>query len=213
LRHEIDTRTSGRRIAAVSATSSAPPFEANPVQGLKPETSERPVLACFLRDWPWAYHGTRSREEFERVKASFEDHLGEYIRRLCAESGCVPVLHPMHTYVEGGDDRVFARRFLAEQLADVPGARYVVEPSTVDSIITAMLDARLCICMRFHSVLFAHTARAPFLAIDYTNGGKIKGFLTDEGALDHRVALGDIARGDMANWEPIATRALRSLRA
>jgi polysaccharide pyruvyl transferase WcaK-like protein len=172
---------------------------------------DRHTLACFLRDWSPEYRGQRTRAEFDRVKQDFEDRLGAYIRALCARYAVVPVLHPMHTYTVGGDDRIFARRFLAEQLADVPGARYAVEPSTVDSILQAMLGARLNICMRFHSVLFAHTARTPFLAIDYTNGGKIKGFLEDCDALHRRVALEEVARGHTDTWEPIVERALGSL--
>jgi polysaccharide pyruvyl transferase WcaK-like protein len=57
-----------------------------------------------------------------------------------------------------------------------------------------MQQASYCLCMRFHSVLFAHTLGANFLAIDYTGGGKIKGFLSDHGALQRMVGLQELAQ-------------------
>jgi polysaccharide pyruvyl transferase WcaK-like protein len=52
--------------------------------------------------------------------------------------------------------------------------------------------------MRFHSVLFAETLGVPYLAIDYTEGGKIKAFLEDKGKLNRLISLTDIAKG---NWK------------
>ena len=38
--------------------------------------------------------------------------------------------------------------------------------------------------MRFHSVVFSLATNTPFLAVDYTMGGKIAGLLRDVGAPD-----------------------------
>jgi polysaccharide pyruvyl transferase WcaK-like protein len=47
-----------------------------------------------------------------------------------------------------------------------------------------MKKSKLNICMRFHSVLFAHTLNTDFIAIDYTMGGKIHAFLKDNNVLE-----------------------------
>jgi polysaccharide pyruvyl transferase WcaK-like protein len=62
--------------------------------------------------------------------------------------------------------------------------------------------------MRFHSVLFAETLGVPYIAIDYTGGGKIKALLQERGKLDRLISLKDIASG---NWEPQVTNVLSNL--
>lgn len=163
-------------------------------------TSEANVLACFLRDWPDQYIGERSLEEFHQTKAAFEYHLTAFIADTCQEYGLQPKLYGMSTSAMGIDDRVVNRRLIHEYL---PEASYDCKPSSVGTIIQAMKNARLCVCMRFHSVVFAHTLGVPYIAIDYTNGGKIEAFLEDEQAMDRYVALQDIASGDSGKWAMI----------
>jgi polysaccharide pyruvyl transferase WcaK-like protein len=103
----------------------------------------------------------------------------------------------MHTFSVGGDDRTFYRRFTDTYFK---GTEFhsEVRPSSVDQIARAMTSSSLNLCMRFHSVLFAHTLDTNFLAIDYTRGGKIKGFLTDNNSIDKMLPLEEIA--DDANF-------------
>ena len=58
-----------------------------------------------------------------------------------------------------------------------------------------MHHAEFNLCMRFHSVLFAETLGVPYLAIDYTNGGKIKAFLEAKNKLNRLISLQEIATG------------------
>ncbi len=160
-----------------------------------PQPERKPVLACFLRQWPAGYRGDRSVEEYNQLRDRFEKNLGEQIRHACESMGLRPALYSMHCFFEGCDDRRFNRRFALEHLQ---GLDPLVEqrPSSVDSIIQAMRGAAGCISMRFHSVLFAHTLGLNYLAIDYTLGGKINGFLKDHDAGDHMLALTEVAEGD-----------------
>jgi polysaccharide pyruvyl transferase WcaK-like protein len=59
-----------------------------------------------------------------------------------------------------------------------------------------MSESPFSICMRFHSVLFAQTLGVPYVAIDYTGGGKIKGFLEGCGKEEARIDRADLADGD-----------------
>jgi polysaccharide pyruvyl transferase WcaK-like protein len=156
-------------------------------------SDKKPILACFLRDWSEEYQGSLSREEFAATKASFEAKLAAEIKAVAKAFDLSVHFYCMHTFVVGGDDRIFYRRFVREHFADFPV--YLEQyPSSVASIVGAMQQASYCLCMRFHSVLFAHTLGANFLAIDYTGGGKIKGFLSDHGALQRMVGLQELAQ-------------------
>jgi len=77
----------------------------------------------------------------------------------------------MHHFPVGWDDRLFARQ-LARQIAN-PRLTCDWEPRTPREILEAMAAADFCVCMRFHSCVFAAEVGVPFLAIDYTAGGKI----------------------------------------
>jgi polysaccharide pyruvyl transferase WcaK-like protein len=135
-------------------------------------------------------------QQYQQIKEEFERNLAAAIRNTCQAYQLKPVFYAMHTFTVGGDDREFNRRFITAYL-DGLQASYQPEPSSVDSIIDAMLNARLCICMRFHSVVFAHNLDRPFVAIDYTNGGKIKALLQDNGLLERLVSLQDIGAGQL----------------
>lgn len=158
-------------------------------------TGQEPVLACYLREWPAGYRGSRSVEEYEQLRDRFEKKLGLQIRQLCQAKGLRPALYSMHCFFEGCDDRRFNHRF-AERYLQGLDPLIELKPSSVDSIIQSMRSASACLTMRFHSVLFAHTLGMDFLAVDYTLGGKIKGFLRDQSALKRIVSLTDISDGD-----------------
>jgi MoaA/NifB/PqqE/SkfB family radical SAM enzyme/polysaccharide pyruvyl transferase WcaK-like protein len=162
-----------------------------------PEPERQPLLACFLRQWPAGYRGARSVEEYEQLRHRFEQRLGGQIRHACETLGLRPALYSMHCFFEGCDDRRFNRRFAEQHLG---GLDSLIErrPSSVDSIIQTMRGAAGCITMRFHSVLFAHTLDLNYLAIDYTLGGKVHGFLSDHLATGNMLSLEEIAAGEKA---------------
>ncbi|MEQ9443822.1 MAG: polysaccharide pyruvyl transferase family protein [Cyclobacteriaceae bacterium] len=150
------------------------------------------VLACFLREWTTEYKGDNSTQEFLLIRDKFEKHLASYIRDLCSQQQLTPVFYPMHTFVVGNDDREFNRNFVKKYLSDLDCKIHRYNAS-VRSTVEAMKASSLNLCMRFHSVLFAHTLNTNFIAIDYTNGGKIKGYLTDHNATDRMISLYDLA--------------------
>lgn len=148
-------------------------------------------IACFLRDWPVEYRGAVPVEEFAKVKASFESELSEFLCSIATETESTVRLLPMNCFVEGGDDRVLARR-MQKQNSQFTSPSL---PASPWEIISAMKEARLCVCMRYHSVVFAHTLGVPFIAIDYTNEGKIGAYLRERGMEGHLISTQDIASG------------------
>lgn len=139
------------------------------------------VLACFLRRLPHEY----SHEE----DAVFENRLASYIRTLAKQEGIKRVvLYSMHNFWIGNDDREFARYFKSQYFHDTEDDISVEVDntlSTVDNTIERMKSAKLVLCMRFHSLLFAHSLGVDYKVIDYTNGGKTKAFLYDHDSMDH----------------------------
>lgn len=173
-------------------------------RNIKPSSD---ILACFLRNWPRQYAAAYALEEYVQTKNKFESNLAERLVAACREYNLKPVFYAMHSFVVGNDDREFNRNFISNYLSDL-NVDYEAKPVSVDEIIDAMLGAKFSICMRFHSVLFAHTLRIKFLAIDYTSGGKIKGFLADNNSLHRRVAIQDLANGLFDSWNFIIKKAL-----
>ena len=161
---------------------------------VKVEKNEK-ELACFLREWTQEYLGENSQEEFQAIKEAFERNLATYIRNLCQKEGLKPVFYPMHTFVVGNDDRDFNRKFVKKYLSDIDCTVHR-QNTSVRFTVEAMKRAKLNLCMRFHSVLFAHTLNTNFIAIDYTNGGKIKGYLTDHKSTDRMISLYELADSD-----------------
>ncbi|MBA3311879.1 MAG: polysaccharide pyruvyl transferase family protein [Planctomycetaceae bacterium] len=156
-------------------------------------------VACFLREMTGEYAGSRSPSKFEELRRSVEQALVEVLDDLSAEK--TVRLFPMHTFTIGNDDRVFARR-LVRQVTEQAGAdlRTIAAsklPTTPKELLAAMAASRrLSLCMRFHSVLFAECLGVPYLAIDYTQGGKIHAFLKERNRLDRLITLDELASGE-----------------
>jgi MoaA/NifB/PqqE/SkfB family radical SAM enzyme/polysaccharide pyruvyl transferase WcaK-like protein len=151
-------------------------------------------ISCFLRKWTPEYAGNQSKKEYEQTKTAFEFGIAQVIKKHCnIHKNAEVVLYPMHTFHLGGDDREFNRYFVNTYLSDLKD-RMRVFPynSTVDVVIEGMRSSQLNICMRFHSVLIAEELHTNFIAIDYTNGGKIKALLTDKGKLDRLLSINQI---------------------
>jgi len=165
------------------------------IRAMRPTTvTPSPFIHLYLREWPVDYNAAH-RAQHEEQRAAFEAALGQQIRWLCEQTGRRPRLLPMHHFVIGDDDRDFARRFARDHLQ---GVRPVVEhrPLTLQELVTSFAAAPLNICMRFHSVVFAHTLQTPFWAVDYTLGGKIEGFLDDNDMRGRLVRIRDIVDAD-----------------
>ena len=160
-------------------------------------------ISCFLREWGIEYIGELNPEEFILTKYKFEQQIVEMLLTLGAEYEADIHLLPMHTFYVGGDDRVFNRKLHANLSGLVSKKKlinkisYARETISPKEILQSMYHAQLNICMRFHSVLFAESLGVPYIAIDYTNGGKIKAFLESKGKLNRLISLAEVAN---ENW-------------
>ncbi|ELS02155.1 putative Fe-S oxidoreductase [Xenococcus sp. PCC 7305] len=160
-----------------------------------------PNVSCFFREWEIGYAGQRTTEEYVNLKMQFETELAKLVAFVAEAQDSAVHLLPMHSFQVGGDDRIFNRRLAteisslfieSEAESRVLFARFVVSP---EEILQTMYHSQFNICMRFHSVLFAEALSVPYLAIDYTGGGKITAFLTAKGQLDRLIPLEDVAAG------------------
>lgn len=153
---------------------------------LKHTGTDRGVIRCFLRELTSEYPQGITPEEATAALAQFLANLLAWYPQHRVE------LWAMHHFPVGNDDRLFAR----ELQRRVDDARLTVQwqPGTPEEIATAMAAAEFCVCMRFHSCVFAAAVGAPFVAIDYTGGGKIRALL-EERAQEHRLCrLDQLAR-------------------
>jgi len=139
------------------------------------------LLSLYLRDWEYLYaKGSMSETEFVSTKKNFEDALANLIKKKADELKVNKIVfNHMHNFVLGGDDRDFSRRFIKTYFPNDSRVSYDQKLSTVDSIVESMQKSELNICMRFHSVLFAETLKTIFLAVDYTMGGKIASYISE----------------------------------
>lgn len=162
-----------------------------------PQQTDTPPIACFLRDWPINYRGDRTPEEFAEAHISFDKGLAKFVSSISQKLDAPVQLLPMHTFFEGGDDRIFGRKLRAS-IKEVDSSLPVFVPNEhVDpwQIVASMQTAQLCVCMRFHSVVFASMLERPFWAIDYTNNGKITAFLRGRGQSDRLISIDEICDG------------------
>lgn len=155
-----------------------------------PERDPKQILLA-LRDWPIEeFVGSGEREKAEAVKARYESELVKMIRellRIDPELRIIPFC--MHKYAIGGDDRSFYRRIFPgfpEILAHLDN-RHRAPADDLQTI----ARSRAILAMRFHSVVFSLSTKTPFLAVDYTLGGKIAGLLRDTNASDRLIAIAE----------------------
>lgn len=142
------------------------------------------ILSCYLREWTFEYF-IGDQEAFEREKVKFENGIASLIKEQADKLNVEKIeFHHMHNFVIGNDDRDFSRYFAQKYFYNDKRVYINKKLSTVDSIISSMKKSELNICMRFHSVVFAHTLNVDFIAIDYTMGGKIHSFLKDNNVLE-----------------------------
>jgi len=161
------------------------------VENISKQTNveQQNVLSCFLREWTFEYfHGTR--EVFEDQKVELEKAIAKMIIEKAEAINVDKIeFHHMHNFVIGNDDRDFSRYFVDRYFENDSRVYIHKKLSTVDSIVKTMKQSKLNICMRFHSILFAHTLNTDFIAIDYTLGGKIHAFLEDAKCLEKKISV------------------------
>jgi len=154
------------------------------------------VLKCFLREWTHEYCRNLSQTDFLDKKNKLEIALSNFIKNKAIEIGATEiVLDHMHNFIIGMDDRDFSRYFINTYFNDfqIP-IRHNKKLSTVDSIVHSMVDSSHNICMRFHSVVFADTLDTSYTAFDYTGGGKILGYLTDNFKKDNLLTIEELLK-------------------
>ena len=115
----------------------------------------------------------------------FESELLTLVQTLRAKDDVLVTFVYMHTLTVGGDDRAFCRRLLGGDGGEQVEWRRRTPRDELDILRTA--DG--VIAMRFHSCVFCLAMGKPFIAIDYTRGGKIAGLLDDFQRSDARIDL------------------------
>lgn len=147
--------------------------------------NQQNVLCCYLRELTTEYVNL-AEDDFLKIKYKFEQALANFIKFKANELNVDEIiLYHMHNFIVGNDDRDFSRRFINEHFNNYfIKVSYDKELSSIEKIVGAMKSSKLNICMRYHSVVFADTLNVPYLAIDYTNGGKIYGYMKDRSQLD-----------------------------
>jgi glycosyltransferase involved in cell wall biosynthesis/polysaccharide pyruvyl transferase WcaK-like protein len=150
---------------------------------LENQTKEN-VIRCFLRELTDEYpQGISSETAFKNI-TGFIQKLLKWYPEFRIE------LMAMHYFPVGKDDREFAKRIVNE--VNDNRLSFDIKPRTPEEILQAMSSAYFCISMRFHSVVFASAINCKFIAIDYTAGGKIKGFLEDSNQLSRMIYLNQL---------------------
>ena len=154
-------------------------------------------LACFLRELTFEYEGHRSEAASVEYRKGVEDALAHNIKKLCMEKGLVPHFYAIHNFVVGNDDRDFNHRFV-DAYFDKGSYRIDKKLTSIEKVTSAMNESALSLCMRFHSVVFADTLERPYIAIDYTNGGKITAFMGEHGDTARMVTVDGLLDSDTA---------------
>ena len=170
-------------------------FSGDPAKGFieniskQTKVEKEDILSCYLREWTFEYF-SGTRDAFELQKKILEQGIANMIKGKAEALNVDRIeFHHMHNFVIGNDDRDFSRYFVGQYFKDDSRVFINKKLSTVDSIVKTMKQSKLNICMRFHSVLFAHTLKTDFIAIDYTLGGKIHAFLEDSNTLDKKISV------------------------
>ena len=155
------------------------------------EIRQQKYLSCFLREWTFEYCDKKNLKFYQDKKDKFEFNLAILIKNICKRYDLIPAFYPMHTFSIGGDDRDFYRNFISKyfKFEDI---YFYKKNSNISVIKNAMEKSKLNLCMRYHSVVFADVLDANYIAIDYTNGGKIFGYLSDKNKLGKSISLDEI---------------------
>ena len=169
--------------------------------------NEQVLLA--LRDWPIHEYGAGlDRHAAREIKSRFEQELQAFVIQAQEIGGGVEVVpFCMHKLAVGGDDRAFYRRVFASQPTLLKQMDH--RHRTPEQDLNSFRTSRAVLAMRFHSVVFSLATSRPFLAIDYTRGGKVAGLLNDLELTSQLVSLsnfnGKVAVAELLGPLPAVT--------
>ncbi|MDD5218314.1 MAG: polysaccharide pyruvyl transferase family protein [Candidatus Omnitrophica bacterium] len=149
------------------------------------------AVSFFLRKWPRVY-ADMPDDEYHKIQKIFDLEIVRSLDWLMQEGYRIHLIAMCHLFGED-DDRQYYRALLNGDAASrkmknrlLPGIDEIYSP---DGILDVMSRSVLNICMRYHSVVFAHGLKSEYIAIDYSKGGKIKSFLEDHGKLETMISL------------------------
>ena len=155
-------------------------------QGVRHHGTDAGPICVFARELTHEYPQATSPADATDALATFLARLSDWFPDRALR------LHAMHHFPVGGDDRVYARRLtrlIGNERCSVDDT-----PRTPAETLAIMARASLVIAMRFHAVVFAHTIGAPMVAIDYTNGGKVAGYLSEHDLAERKLTFDELAR-------------------
>jgi|GEM_PF-5893190 len=140
----------------------------------------RPTVGMAIRDWPWKFGRQLGRPLFEARRAQLVGLWANAADWCIEDLGGSVQLIPMLTLHIGGDDRWIQAEVVAAMRSSGSVMQHVSSYSAAD-IFGMISRSDLVVAMRYHSVLFSAAACVPFVAIDYTHGGKIAAFMKELG--------------------------------
>ena len=137
-----------------------------------PERGNKILFA--LRDWPVnEYAVGYSTDDALKIKSRFEIELLKFKCLLNVDYTILPFC--MHKQPIGGDDRFYHNHLWSDDKEVLRAIDWGHRKPEDD--LKMFMSARGVVAMRFHSVVFAIATGTPFIALDYTMGGKISGLL------------------------------------
>lgn len=140
----------------------------------------RPTVGMAVRDWPWKFGRQLGRPLFEARRAQLVGLWANAADWCIEDLGASVQFIPMLTLHIGGDDRWIQAEVVSAMRSSGSVMQHVSSYSAAD--IYGMISCSdLVVAMRYHSVLFSAAACVPFVAIDYTYGGKVAAFMKELG--------------------------------
>lgn len=134
-----------------------------------------------LREWPInEYASSINPDKALRLKSLFEAEIIKLKDLVKKKFEVYPF--SMHKYAVGGDDRFYHNK-LWKNDADICSL-IDWQHQTPEHDLKQFYNSCGIVAMRFHSVVFAIATCTPFIAVDYTEGGKIASLLTMLGLND-----------------------------
>lgn len=154
-------------------------------------------IMLALRDWPInEYANDIDKNTAINIKAKFEKELLEFIDTLVQSDRDYKIIpFCMHKYATGGDDRFFYKRLLKNYPQIL--SRLDITHQTPQNDLEQFQRSAFVLAMRYHSTVFSIATETPYLSIDYTRGGKIRGLLNDL-TLDNNLVTIDDFNGKKA---------------
>ncbi len=149
------------------------------------EKSRLNKVTFALREIPFSqYHSEKDENLKVQINKKFEHEVRDLIQKIKGEDGSEVELFCMNKLAIGDDDRLFYAKLLNLDRQNNEGINMDIRHGSVNEYIKHFYNSKVAVCMRYHSVCLALATKTPFIAIDYTNGGKTKNLLNDLGLMD-----------------------------